>query len=179
MLDKLQELINNGTITLADENTVYEPRTPVLLGKEYLATVEGFSVDADPASLAKREYLVIVDFSTLNITKEKCHDNLLGALLLSDGVGSYSPISMTKTEDGEMISRYDLVFSVPVENRDFEFIFITGIDGIEKVSFKVDVSSLEDKAKDGTPGGCMFFTDVPVALIISEQSEQIDKAPSE
>ncbi|WP_088227853.1 hypothetical protein [Desulfosporosinus sp. FKB] len=75
-----------------------------------------------------------------------------------------------------MFSRYDLVFSVPVENRDFKLIFITGIDGIEKIRFRVDVNSLENKAKDGIPGGCMFFMDVPVTLIISEQSDTI---PSE
>lgn len=178
MLDKLQSLINDGTITVGRENGLYEPRIPILLGQQYLATVEGFRVDADPASLAKREYLVIVDFSTLNITEANYSSDLSNSLL-NDGKENYSPISVTQTEESERFKRFDFVFSVSTNRRVFEFSFNTGLEIVDRIRFKVDIGSLENKEKDGTPRGCVFFMDVPVELFISKQSEQPDTITGE
>lgn len=166
MSDKLQNLINDGTITEGDENTVYEPRTPILLGKEYLATIEGFRVDADPASLFKREYLAIVDFSALRIADGQ-YPNDLSNSVLNDGRENYFPIKVTKIEEDARFKRFDLVFSVPISSRVFELTFYTGLDAIKKIRFKVDMNSLENKAKDGIPGGCMFLGIEQIPLLFN------------
>ena len=168
MLDKLQKLINDGTISIGQEDGLCEPKTLILLGREYLVVVEDFRVDADPISLAKQEYHVIVDFSFLNLTDVEYFSELSNSTL-SDSRENYPPIKVTRTEGEARFRRFDLVFSVPMTSRVFELTFNTGLDILEKIRFKVDVTSLEDKARNGTPGGCMFFTnDDPVEVIATQ-----------
>lgn len=163
MLDKLQKLINNGTVMVGQENGLYELRTPILLEKELLPVVEDFSVEADQKSLVRKECLIIVDFSVLVFNKTQYFKNYLPNTVLSDGKRNYFPIKVIKTEEktisGHLHLRFDLVYSVPISSRVFELTFFTGLlESIKKTRFKVDINSLEDKAKNGTLGGCMFFT---------------------
>ena len=168
MLDKLQNLIDDGTITIGAEDGLYDPRTIILLGQECLAVVEGFRVDADPISLAKREYHVIVDFSIITDTE---YLNGLSHSVLSDGRENYFPI-ITNTEESERFNRFDLVFSVPVTSRIFELTFNTCLDTVGKIRFKVDINSLADKIETGTPGGCMFFgiEQIPSIFVYDDQT---------
>lgn len=165
MLDKLKKLINDGTITVGQEDSLYDSGTPVLIGQEYLSTVEGFRVDADPISLAERKYQVIVDFSFLNLT-DKIYFSDLSRSVLSDGEENYSPIKVTNTEEDARFKRFDLVFVVPVSSRVFELTFNTGLDIIGEIRYKVDVNSLADRIETEIPGGCMFIiNDDPVEVI--------------
>lgn len=169
MLDKLQNLIDEGTITIGQEDGLYDSETPILLDRKYLVSVEGFKVDADPLSLSERKYHVIVDFAFLNLTDAERSSK--SNCILSDGKEDFHPFKIAKTEGDARFNRFDFVFVVPMNSRSFELTFNTGLDSIEKIRFKIDITSLEDKVKKGIPGGCMFFVDDPREPIVTQLSE--------
>ena len=169
MVDKLKKLIDEGTISVGQEDGLYEPRTPILLGREYLAALDSFRADADTISLAERKYHVIVDFSFLNLT-DMIYFSDLSSCVLSDDGENYPPVKVTETEEDTRFKRFDLVFVVPASSRVFELTFNTGLDIIGKIRFKVDINSLANKI--GTPEGCVFI-DESVETAATQQSDTI------
>lgn len=155
---KIQEAISKGQLTDVKENGIYAKGEPLIIGRELMAGLENYRISANQISLSQYKYLLIIDFSLINISKSDYLSNP-NNFILSDSNGyTFSPTNLaniTGDISGVMkpkdTKRGEIAFEVPANDRDFELTFKTGLTSIKKIRFNIDINPLIDQAQQRPP----------------------------